>query len=73
MDELLNYTLCNDHLFKIVFEEEKYTRGLLKELGINTDEKLVLEVENVVEDGGLNFKSSNLDKSNPHTRLFIWE
>ena len=55
MDELLNYTLCNDHLFKIVFEEEKYTRGLLKELGINTDEKLVLEVENVVEDGGLNF------------------
>lgn len=61
MDELLNYTLCNDHLFKIVFEEEKYTRGLLKELGINTDEKLVLEVENVVEDGGLNFKSSNLD------------
>lgn len=61
MDELLKYTLSNDHLFKKVFEEEKYTRALLEQLGIITNEKLVLEVENVAEDGGLNFKSSDFD------------
>ena len=52
MDELLNYTLCNDHLFKIVFEEETVRAGMreAERQGVNFSEIVRRSLEDYLKE-----------------------